>query len=158
MESSVFGVACVSLNCSTWDLVPWPAVGLSPLPSEHRVLATGSPGKSHIARAYLADYRSSLNVNFGGSGWMKLQNSVICFPNLWLNLQNGWESAWRKREKTRVRTLTPDWFSERQVPISFERQLLHSLRTWASDIWIPLSSHLWQLVSVTTFGRKHWCG
>ena len=52
-----------------WDPVPWPGVGLSPLPSEHRVLAAGPPGKSSflVARAYLADYRSSLNVNFWGS-------------------------------------------------------------------------------------------
>ena len=38
-------------SCIMWDLFPWSGIYLGPLHWEHRVLATGPPGKSPAAAA-----------------------------------------------------------------------------------------------------------
>ena len=39
-------LAVPDLNCSVWDLVPWPGIKPQPLNWKHQVLITGPPGKS----------------------------------------------------------------------------------------------------------------
>ena len=43
----IFDLCCKvwSLNCSMWDLIPWPGMEPGPLHCQHGVLATGSSGK-----------------------------------------------------------------------------------------------------------------
>ena len=39
-------LAAPGLNCSMWNLYPWPGIESKPLALELEVLATGPPGKS----------------------------------------------------------------------------------------------------------------
>ena len=44
----IFSCSMQTLSCGLQNLVPWPGIELRPLHWEHRVLASGPPGKSHI--------------------------------------------------------------------------------------------------------------
>ena len=68
----MFSWGLQTLSCLTWDLVPWPGGEPRPLPWEHRVLASGPPGKSppycFCLKSYLTYLIYSVGFPGGASG------------------------------------------------------------------------------------------
>ena len=69
--------AVPGLSCSMGDVVPWSGIKPRPLHWEHRVLATGPPGKSHMYHFKL-EFSSFLTI-LPGMGWLDHMVTLFLF-------------------------------------------------------------------------------